>query len=117
MTQYYFPPPHKSPARGSSPPILEDPRDIDLYIQWFSVREPHNADNIEIVAAILNHEKDTLSTLEKMSKARVERHSLPAGLVDRMQGGYEALEEGKGSTGIAGRTVFVYIAYECSGCR
>jgi hypothetical protein len=86
MTQHYFPLP-PSPARGSSPPIPEDPRDIDLYLQWFSAREPHNADSIEIVAATLNHENDTLSTLEKMSEARIERHSLPAGLVDRMKGG------------------------------
>jgi hypothetical protein len=65
-----FPP---APAQGSSPLALEDPRDIDLYIQWFSVREPHNADSIEVVAATLNHDKDTLSTLEKMSEARIER--------------------------------------------
>lgn len=44
----------------------------------------------------LNHDKDTLSTLEKMSEARIERRSLPAGLVDRIKGGCEVLEEGKG---------------------
>jgi hypothetical protein len=103
MTQHYFPPP-AAEARGSSPPVAEDPRDIDLYVQWFSVREPHNADSIELVAATLNHEKDTLSTLEKMSEARIKRHILPAGLVDRMKGGCEVLEEGKDSAGRAGRT-------------
>jgi hypothetical protein len=85
MTQHYFPPPN--PARGSRSPAPEDPRDIDLCIQWFSVHEPYNVDSIELVAATLNHDKDTLSTLEKMSETPIERHSLPAGLVDRMKGG------------------------------
>jgi hypothetical protein len=65
------------------------PPGIDVYIQWFGVREPHNADRIELAVATPNHE-DTLSTLEKMSKVRIKHHSLPTGLVDRMKGGVKS---------------------------
>jgi hypothetical protein len=36
---------------------------------------------IKLVTATLNHDKDTLSTMEKTSEAQIERHSLPIGLL------------------------------------
>ena len=37
------------------------------------------------VVAVLDQERDSLSTLESMSEARIARHELPAGLMARMK--------------------------------
>ena len=62
---------------------------IDLHIQWFSIREPHNADGTEIVATTLNHEKDTLSIWRRYLRPGLSA-SLPAGLANRMKGGIKS---------------------------
>ena len=86
-------PPPAPPGRLSSPPALEDPADLHSYIAWLKLREPLLADSIEECIAVLNQEKDTLSTLEGISEARIARHGLPAGLVARMKAS-EDLETG-----------------------
>ena len=40
-------------------------------------------DSIGECVAVLNQERDSLSTLEGMSEARIARHGLPAGLMAR----------------------------------
>jgi hypothetical protein len=42
-------------------------------------------DRIEECVAVLNQERDTLSTLESISEARIARYGLPAGLMARMK--------------------------------
>jgi hypothetical protein len=42
-------------------------------------------DTIEECLVVLSQEKDTLSTLERISEARVARHGLPAGLMTRLK--------------------------------
>jgi hypothetical protein len=42
-------------------------------------------DNVEKCLVALSQEIDTLSTLERISKARVARHRLPAGLMTRLK--------------------------------
>ena len=74
-----------SSARQSSPPAPEDPADLHSYIAWFKLREPQFADSIEECLVVLSQEKDTLSTLERISEARVARHGLPAGLMTRLK--------------------------------
>jgi hypothetical protein len=82
--QQYLPPP--APAgRQSSPPGPEDPADLHSYIAWFKLREPLLVDTIEECLVVLSQEKDTLSTLERISEARVARHGLPAGLMTRLK--------------------------------
>ena len=49
----------------------------DEYIAWFKLCEPLLADTIEECLVVLSQEKDTLSTLERISEARVARHGLP----------------------------------------
>ena len=56
------------------------------FIAWFKAREPLLVDAIEECVAVLEHEKDTLGTLEAISEARIARHGLPAGLIARMKG-------------------------------
>jgi hypothetical protein len=82
--QQYLPPP-APPGRQSSLPAPEDPADLHSYIAWFKLREPLLGDSIEECVAVLNQEKDTLSTLEGISEARIARHGLPAGLMARMK--------------------------------
>ena len=86
MAQHPWFPPPAAPGRGSSPPIPEGPVDLLVFIAWFKLREPLNADAIEGRVAVLNQEKDSLSTLETISEARIARHGLPAGLMARMKG-------------------------------
>jgi hypothetical protein len=82
--QQYLPPP--APAgRQSSPPGPEDPADLYSYIAWFKLREPLLVDTIEECLVVLSQEKDTLSTLERISEARIARHGLPAGLMTRLK--------------------------------
>jgi hypothetical protein len=64
----------------------EDPADLLVFIAWFKLWEPLNADAIEGCVAVLNQEKDSLITLETISEARIARHGLPAGLIARMKG-------------------------------
>ena len=66
-------------------PTPEDPADLHSYIAWFKLREPLHLDSIEECVAALNQERDSLSTLEGMSEARIARHGLPAGLMARMK--------------------------------
>jgi hypothetical protein len=74
--QQYLPPP--APAgRQSSPPGPADPADLHSYIAWFKLCEPLLADTIDECLVVLSQEKDTLSTLERISEARVARHGLP----------------------------------------
>jgi hypothetical protein len=82
--QQYLPPPAPS-GRQSSPPAPEDPADLHSYIAWFKLREPLLLDSIEECVAVLNQERDSLSTLEGMSEARIARHGLRAGLMARMK--------------------------------
>jgi hypothetical protein len=82
--QQYLPPP-APPGRQSSPPAAEDSADLHRYITWFKHREPLLLDSIEECVAVLNQEKDSLSTLEGISEARITRHGLPAGLIARMK--------------------------------
>ena len=42
-------------------------------------------DIIEEVVVVLDQERDSLSTLESMSEARITRHELPVGLMARMK--------------------------------
>jgi hypothetical protein len=42
-------------------------------------------DRIEECVAVLNQERDTLSTVEGISEAQITRHGLPAGLMARMK--------------------------------
>jgi hypothetical protein len=42
-------------------------------------------DTIEEYLVVLSQEMDTLSTLERISEARVARHGLPAGLMTRLK--------------------------------
>ena len=42
-------------------------------------------DTIEQYFVVLSQERDTLSTLERISEARVARHGLPAGLMIRLK--------------------------------
>jgi hypothetical protein len=64
---------------------VEDPQDLLSYITWFKLREPLLADSIEEYLAVLNQERDTLSTLEGTSAAMIAGHGLPAGLMARMK--------------------------------
>jgi hypothetical protein len=81
--QQYLPP--LAPAgRLYSPPSPEDPADLHSYIAWFKLREPLLVDTIEKCLVVLSQEKDTLSTLERISEARrdtsgnnVEQQLLP----------------------------------------
>jgi len=82
--QQYFPAP-TAPGRQSSPPGPEDPDDLHSYIAWFKLREPLLEATIEEVVAVLDQERDSLSTLESISEARIARHELPAGLMARMK--------------------------------
>jgi hypothetical protein len=82
--QQYFPAP-TAPGRQSSPPAPEDPGDLYNYIAWFKLREPSLEDTIKKIIAVLDQERDSLSTLESMSEARIARHELPAGLMARMK--------------------------------
>jgi hypothetical protein len=50
------------------------------------IEEPLNAGAIDGFVAVLNRERDSLSTLETVSEARIARHGLPAGLMARMKG-------------------------------
>ena len=82
--QQYLAPP--APAgRQSSPPGSEDPTDLHSYIAWFKLREPLLVDTIEECLVVLSKEVDTLSILERIFKARVARHELPAGLLTRLK--------------------------------
>jgi hypothetical protein len=54
------------------------------YITWFKLCEPLLLDSIKECVAVLNQERDNLSTLEGISKARITRHGLPAGLMARI---------------------------------
>jgi hypothetical protein len=49
------------------------------------LREPLLVDTIEEYLVVLSQEMDTLSTLERISEARVARHVLPAGLMTRLK--------------------------------
>jgi hypothetical protein len=81
--QQYLPPP--APAgRQSSPSGPENPADLHSYIAWLKLREPLLVDTIE-ECLVVSQEMDTLSTLERISKARVARHELPAGLMTRLK--------------------------------
>jgi hypothetical protein len=42
-------------------------------------------DTIEQYFVVLSQEKDTLSTLKRISEARVSKHGLPAGLMTRLK--------------------------------
>ena len=42
-------------------------------------------DFIKECVAVLNQERDSLSTLEGISEARIARHGLPAGLMARIE--------------------------------
>jgi len=42
-------------------------------------------DSVEEYIAVLNQERDSLSTLEGISEARIARHGLPAGLMARIK--------------------------------
>jgi hypothetical protein len=42
----------------------EDSADLLVFIAWFKLREPLNADAIEGCVAVLNQEKDSLNTLK-----------------------------------------------------
>ena len=78
--QQYLPAP-VSPGRRSrsfTPPKILP---ICTAIASFKLREP----SIEEVVAVLDQERDSLSTLESMSEARIARHELPAGLRARMK--------------------------------
>lgn len=55
------------------------------YIAWFKLREPFLEDIIEEVIVVLDQERDSLSTLESTSEARIARHELPVGLMARMK--------------------------------
>jgi hypothetical protein len=63
----------------------EDPADLHSHIAWLKLREPLLVDTIEECLVVLSQEKDTLSTLERISEARVARHGLPAGLMTRLK--------------------------------
>jgi hypothetical protein len=64
MAQHPWFPPPAGPGRGSSPPMPEDPADLLVFIAWFKIRGPLNADAIEGCIAALNQEKDSLNTLK-----------------------------------------------------
>ena len=51
---------------------------------------PQKIVRVRITTSLSQDHKDILSTLEKMSEVRIERHSLPASLVDRMKGGVKS---------------------------
>jgi hypothetical protein len=65
---------------------VEDPLDFPRYIAWFKAREPLLVDSIEECIAVLNQQRDDLTTLETISEARIAQHGLPAGLMARMKG-------------------------------
>jgi hypothetical protein len=72
-------------GRQSSPSGPENPADLHRYIAWLKLREPLLVDANEECLVVLSQEMDTLSTLERISKARVARHGLPAGLMTRLK--------------------------------
>jgi hypothetical protein len=82
--QQYLPPPAQA-GRQSSPPGPEDPAHLHSYISWFKLREPLLVDTIEECLVVLSQEKDTLSTLERISEARIARYGLLAGLMTRLK--------------------------------
>ena len=80
-------PPPAPPARGSSPPGIEDPEDLVSYMNWYKSRYPAQAQAVEACLTVLIQEIDSLSTLEAISEDRIARHGLPAGLMLRMKAG------------------------------
>jgi hypothetical protein len=72
-------------APQSSPSTPEDPADLHSHITWFKLREPLLVDTIKEYLVVLSQEKDTLSTLERISEARVVRHGLLVGLMTRLK--------------------------------
>ena len=49
----------------------KDPADLHSCITWFKLREPLLVDTIEECLIVLSQEKDTLSTLDRISEARI----------------------------------------------
>ena len=76
-----FPAP-TAPGRQSSTPA---PEDLHSNITWFKLREPLLEDIIEEVVVVLDQERDSLSTLESMSEARIARHELPVSLMAKIK--------------------------------
>jgi hypothetical protein len=80
----YLPPPAPL-GKLTSPLGPEDPADLRIYIAWFKLREPSHADSIEECVEVLNQERDTLSTLEGISEARITKGGLSASFIARMK--------------------------------
>ena len=51
-------------------------------------------DTIKECLVVLSQEMDTLSTLERISKARIARHEMPACLMTRLKDSSKDLEAG-----------------------
>jgi hypothetical protein len=50
---------------------VKDPLDFSRYIAWFKAREPLLMDSIKKCIAVLNQQRDDLTTLETISEARI----------------------------------------------
>ena len=55
---------------------------------------PLLVDTIKECLVVLSQEMDTLSTLERISKARIARHEMPACLMTRLKDSSKDLEAG-----------------------